>query len=175
MTASSRMHRRRRAAGLCARCAVPSANYLCPSCREKKLRGDTKWRAARVEENRAYHRAWRAKNPEKLRAHRLVKNSKQPERRARKLYGKSLEFLAALLKGQGGRCCICGVVLVSTRKGTRATVRRNCAVTDHYDSADGPVVRGILCSACNMAIGLLGDRPETLRAAADYLEKRGHR
>lgn len=30
--------------------------------------------------------------------------------------------------------------------------------------------RGVLCSRCNMAIGLLGDNPALLRAAAAYLE-----
>jgi hypothetical protein len=31
--------------------------------------------------------------------------------------------------------------------------------------------RGILCPACNQAIGLLGDSPDRARAAADYLAR----
>lgn len=34
--------------------------------------------------------------------------------------------------------------------------------------------RGWLCSKCNSGIGALGDNPRILRAAAEYLEKRGH-
>lgn len=31
-------------------------------------------------------------------------------------------------------------------------------------------LRGLLCSKCNMAVGLLDDNPDLLRTAADYLE-----
>jgi hypothetical protein len=31
--------------------------------------------------------------------------------------------------------------------------------------------RGWLCKSCNNALGYVGDRPEVLRALADYLEK----
>lgn len=34
-------------------------------------------------------------------------------------------------------------------------------------------VRGLLCAACNKAIGLMKDSPERLRAAADYLVEIG--
>jgi len=33
--------------------------------------------------------------------------------------------------------------------------------------------RGTLCSGCNTALGLMGEDPERLRAAAMYLEERG--
>jgi hypothetical protein len=35
-------------------------------------------------------------------------------------------------------------------------------------------VRGLLCSECNTGIGLLGDSPTHLRAAANYLDKEGN-
>lgn len=56
----------------------------------------------------------------------------------------------------GGGCLVCG-----------ATHSR--MVVDH-DHATGEV-RGLLCSPCNAAIGLLEDSPARLRAAAAYLER----
>lgn len=38
-----------------------------------------------------------------------------------------------------------------------------------HDHASG-AVRGLLCSACNTGMGLLGDNPNLLRIAAQYLE-----
>ncbi len=42
-------------------------------------------------------------------------------------------------------------------------------VIDHCHSTGA--IRGLLCSNCNTAIGLLSDNPEIIRKAADYLEK----
>ena len=39
---------------------------------------------------------------------------------------------------------------------------------DHDHETGG--IRGVLCSRCNHAIGLLDEDPQRLRAAADYLE-----
>lgn len=35
--------------------------------------------------------------------------------------------------------------------------------------------RGWLCVACNTGLGYFQDNPASLRAAADYLEKNGHK
>jgi hypothetical protein len=39
---------------------------------------------------------------------------------------------------------------------------------DHCHDTEN--VRGFLCSRCNKALGFMRDRPDLLRAAADYLE-----
>ena len=59
-----------------------------------------------------------------------------------------------------GRCDICG--------GTRPGGRFNNWHIDH-DHVTG-AVRGVLCAACNTAIGLLGDDPARIRMAAAYVE-----
>ena len=71
-------------------------------------------------------------------------------------YGLSLDEYEALLAKQHGICAICG------KKPERVLA------VDH--DHENEYVRGLFCRPCNSAIGLFGDNPETLRAAADYLQ-----
>ena len=62
-----------------------------------------------------------------------------------------------------GSCCgICGVA-----NGPSRWTGHDGLVIDH-DHETGEL-RGLLCSPCNNAIGLLGDDPERIRAAANYV------
>jgi hypothetical protein len=62
----------------------------------------------------------------------------------------------AMHKSQGGKCAICG----------RTNRARNLDV-DHCHKTGR--VRGLLCSACNRAIGCLDDSVERAIGAAKYL------
>lgn len=64
----------------------------------------------------------------------------------------------ALFVAQGGRCAIC--------KRKPEEWRRLAVDHDHETNE----IRGLLCSRCNTALGLLGDTAALLRAAADYLD-----
>lgn len=81
-------------------------------------------------------------------------------------YGITVDDYDAMLEKQGGVCAICGGTETSCHgkdgKGVRALA------VDH-DHATG-VVRKLLCAKCNKALGLLGDCPDRLRAAAAYIE-----
>lgn len=57
---------------------------------------------------------------------------------------------------QAGCCALC-------------TTPCDVLVIDHCHTKK--VVRGLLCSQCNVALGMLKDDPDLLRRAADYLEK----
>jgi hypothetical protein len=74
----------------------------------------------------------------------------------RKLYGMTLEDYQELLKSQNGVCAICGLTSTSF-------------MTVDHDHGTG-VVRGILCSNCNTALGLIKDNTETLNRMIAYLE-----
>ncbi len=75
-----------------------------------------------------------------------------------------------MLAAQGGGCAICKGV--TTRTNWRSG-KPDALVVDH-DHETG-ATRGVLCSACNRAIGMLGDDPARLRAAADYLDRHASR
>lgn len=71
-----------------------------------------------------------------------------------------------MLEAQGGGCAICG------RKPSRTIVGkqiRTRLALDH-NHATGEV-RGLLCRTCNVSLGMFGDRPELLEAAAKYLRR----
>lgn len=95
-------------------------------------------------------REWRKKHPDRALASDL-----------RDGYGMTLEEYSRLLSSQGGRCAICG----DDGRGKAKKAKRLHVDHDHKTG----VIRGLLCSPCNFAIGLLRDNPELLRRAASYL------
>ena len=114
---------------------------------------------------------------ERLRARGRVydhKRSKTPHRRAvnhtsnlKCKYGMTVEQYDALLVEQDGLCAICRRPESVIQQGTAKKLH-----VDH-DHLTG-VVRGLLCAACNKALGLLCDDPAALRNAALYLEDHSH-
>lgn len=71
-----------------------------------------------------------------------------------------MEEYRALWLRQGGACAIC--------KKPERTARNRLLTIDH-DHNTGHV-RGLLCSQCNRAIGLLQDDPKVIAAAARYVQ-----
>jgi len=78
------------------------------------------------------------------------------------LYGITPEEFTALLEAQGGRCAICGTETPGGKGGWHL---------DH--DHDTGAIRGLLCHACNIALGYMGDDQDRLEAAIEYL--RAHR
>ena len=95
-------------------------------------------------------RRWSAQNAERRRDTQL-----------RWAYGISLEEYRAIEAQQGGTCAIC------RRAPTPARHFVACLHVDH-DHLTGRV-RGLLCDACNMALGKFRDDPATLLHAYRYL------
>jgi len=75
-------------------------------------------------------------------------------------FGITLDEYNAILDSQNGVCAICNNKCVSGR---------NLAV-DHDHETDE--VRGLLCSKCNTAIGLMDDDSSKMARAIGYLEAR---
>jgi hypothetical protein len=76
-------------------------------------------------------------------------------------YGLTDEQYEDLWTSQDGRCAICRTELIRTGM-------KSCNI-DHCHKTG--VVRGILCRGCNWGMGILGDDPDRLEAAARYLRR----
>ena len=81
-----------------------------------------------------------------------------------RLYGITPSEYEALAVLQDGLCAICHEPETMTYRGKRK------ALSIDHDHETGKV-RGLLCAACNFAIGKFRDDPALLRSAADYLER----
>lgn len=139
----------------------------CLECREPALDGKTrcephmlrrrayslKWYFANKAKATESRRAWQRSNPDHLWAYSL-----------RVKYGLTPEDFEAMLKNQRGKCAIpeCGAETPGGRS------KRWHVDHDHVTG----VVRGLLCNSCNVGLGFFDDRPELLRAAAAYLERK---
>ena len=139
----------------------------CTACQQQKplaafSRDKRRGHAARCKECRkAEVNAWRAKNRDAYNAAEREKYATFPakwERHLRSKYGIGAAEYAGRLAEQGGCCAICRAA---------AEVLRETLAVDH-DHATGKV-RGLLCAKCNRMLGCANDRPEVLRAGADYL------
>lgn len=89
------------------------------------------------------------------------------DRRLVRSYGLTLDEYRQRLEAQGGGCAICGQ---QNENGRALAVDHDHSCCPGSKSC-GTCVRGLLCSNCNMAIGLMQDRPQRLRDAADYLAR----
>lgn len=92
---------------------------------------------------------YREKNRNRIRINNRVKR-----------YGITIEQLKNFWNAQEGTCAICGEML--DKKKYRI---------DHNHTSGK--VRGLLCSSCNAAIGLLKDSPEVISNAVRYLKNAG--
>lgn len=138
----SDLRAKRKALGLCLACGKhPSP---CESCRA--------W-------NREYMRRKRAGLPQEEKKKLWV--SKRHYYLMRK-FGISEEQYNKMLEEQNHSCAICK----SKDSGDKRTTR---LAVDHCHTTKD--IRGLLCSACNKAIGLLRDSPDILQSAIKYLQK----
>lgn len=90
-------------------------------------------------------------------AHYLVERNWGPS-------GLGVDAYVAKSETQGGVCLICSRPETAVDK---ASGKVRALAVDH-DHKTGRI-RGLLCSACNRALGLFQDDPELLAKAADYL------
>lgn len=113
--------------------------------RRQRYRDDAVYR----EKKKAQVKAGRARNPQTRLSQILRK------------YGLTINDYDRLLSSQNGKCAICLSQKHADKRNKRFHV-------DHCHKTG--LVRGLLCSSCNLGLGQFGDDPEMLKMAAFYLE-----
>lgn len=110
---------------------------------------------------RQYHAEHLVEAQEYQKAHRNVNTYKSWVSRLKKK-GLIPDDYDRMLDEQGHCCAICRAEKPGQQANSSWAVD-HCHVTGK--------VRGLLCHACNMALGLLGDSPQRLEVAAAYLRR----
>ena len=136
-----------------------------PECKACTAARRKRWYAENREREIARVKEWQQVNAERLNAYRREHNA-TPERKRkqrdtyyRRTFGISADDVDAMLEAQGGGCAICGE-------------RPQRLASLHVDHCHGTGrIRGLLCLNCNQGIGKLGEDPERLRRAAEYLTR----
>jgi hypothetical protein len=104
----------------------------------------------------AYYREYYKKDPERYK--QKSRNQKNHRR-----HGISDDQYEALLAQHDGKCHLC--------------LKNKATVIDHDHSccnhrSCGKCVRGVLCSSCNTAIGMLKEDPEVIDRIKEYIIRR---
>ncbi len=120
-----------------------------------------------IRDRAEYARDYRRKNRARVREIE-GKYDRSAKRRAHR-HGLSVDQYIAIHTAQGGLCALCPRPIELSGYHTHVDHDHNCCPGRE---SCGKCVRGMLCRICNTALGQLGDSPERLRAAANYLERK---
>lgn len=131
----------------------------CPDCRNRKARES---RQIRGEQWRAYQRNYakqhRVENPDRYILQELRQRCKR--------YGVTPEWYQGQLEKQNSVCALCLKPEISERR--KGSTVRSLAI-DHCH-VNG-TARGLLCSACNQAVGKIEAAPGWIERALEYLKE----
>lgn len=119
----------------------------------------------RRQKSREYAATHREEVLAKKRAYMRKRHAEQPElNRLRQIsykYGLSPEEYSALVERTGPTCPLCD------EEFRGRGLHKRCVDHDHQTGK----VRGLICSACNTAIGYFGDNPQRIESAIRYLRR----
>lgn len=128
-------------------------------CKKCDIQKNKQYRAENKEKIKEKNKQYYAKNAEKLNENKKQYRAENPEKikdgKLRYKYGITLEKYNVMSQEQGNACLICK--------------QEKKLVVDHCH--DTGIVRGLLCSECNTAIGLLKETTEYFVNAIEYLQK----
>jgi hypothetical protein len=157
-TEYSQRTKRRKNQGLCVRCGASTVDgkIRCRACAETHNKHSRSINAKRKEVGGDSYQRW------------LEKCADQCKKNRFKVFEITHDDYVRMLAEQGNCCAICGSTDPRRKRRSRFDI-------DHDHQAEQQdcmiVIRGLLCSVCNRALGLFLDDPSILRKAADYLEQ----
>ena len=127
-----------------------------------RVKASIRWRTLNREKYRIIQNNWSAKNRDKKKESALNWMRRNPKKVKNayllREYGISHKEYNILVKNQNNLCAIC----------IKEELGKSLAV-DHCHKTGK--IRGLLCSDCNRAIGMLKDDITILRNAIEYLSK----
>lgn len=107
-------------------------------------------------------REWKARTPEQKDDLKTLRARKRQHRASRlKAYGLTLEDYEKRVLKQNGRCAACG-----DEPGVKGL-----QVDHDHQFTTVVAVRDLLCTSCNMALGLLKDDIDRIQLLHDYMKK----
>ncbi len=142
---------KRKAAGLCIRCPLPASPGI-TTCEVH--------RSMQKERNALY-------KPLKRKYHYHYSTEERRVHQLKQLYGLSLEDYNSILKMQKGHCAICPTT--PKENGQALAVDHDHKCCPGKGKSCGKCIRGLLCSVCNLCIGLIRDNPMVAIKMFDYL------
>ena len=135
---------------------------LSGACRQCLNEKQNEWRRNNPEARRATERKTAAKNRIRRNEQARQRSKDHPEKklncRLKREYGINLSILESIKEYQSYKCAICNKDLLG----------KNLHIDHDHETGK---IRGLLCSQCNVGIGMLNDNPILLRDAARYLEE----
>lgn len=93
---------------------------------------------------------------------RQIRKDKRVSKKQNKFnsYNLTIDDYVKLYTNQKGCCKICGI--------NQSDLKRKLCVDHCHETG---IVRGLLCSKCNIALGMLNDNIENLKSSIKYLEE----
>jgi hypothetical protein len=110
-----------------------------------------------------YSRAYHSTNREKERAYAVENRDRIRRNKLKRDFGMTPEDYGRLLEEQQGVCAVCGLPEISVRRGKLVPL---CVDHDHQTGK----VRGLLCSKCNAALGMLKESIDIAASLISYMK-----
>lgn len=147
----------------CTRCKrdLPKTEFHRVKSKKSGLRSICRTCVSEMDLNRSQE----AKDKENAQRRAIYWSLKDRKNYLKTRYGLTIEAYDALHAKQNGLCAICGNP--ESQLSNQGTRKRLAVDHDHLTGQ----VRGLLCTHCNIAIGILGDDHKRLERAIEYLQE----